>query len=369
MTLRTCLLLVGLGLLWALGVINCRLNVNFQQASEDRRLSVPPVAGSGLEVRTAFGGISVVADSGVTNVEIIAKINAGGETLEEAKTNLSRVLVKTERRSEQVLAIWMEAPKLSRFGAGCSFEVRVPEAKGIKARTSNGAIHLQGLGGAVDAETSFGSVTVRKQRGPVTLRSSNGAISAEQIAGSVKANTSFGHITARDVEGKVDATTSNGGIEVVKAGDAVQATTAFGTVTIRDVAGKTAVRNSNGAIKIEKIRGDVTASTSFGSVEAREVTGAADLSSLNGTLTYAPAKGNENTFQLTATFGAVTVYLPSSAKGTIKAATSFGNIQVDGPRKPISVTGEKEQKQIVLTDSGGVSEIRTSNGAIRVHLE
>ncbi|MGD0651340.1 MAG: DUF4097 family beta strand repeat-containing protein [Verrucomicrobiia bacterium] len=398
--LQSQLLLGGMAGLLVLGAISCGDNTsvsctplrvfnNLNQATEERHLTLPHVANSGLEVRTSFGSISVVADPALTNVEVTAKLVAGGYTTEAAMTNLTKIAVKTKRRPDNILEIWAEFPEgstssesfpfevhipffhvsRSSRGSGCSFEVRIPEAQGVKAKTSHGAVTLKGLSGTAEVETTFGGVTVTEHRGPVEARTSNGPVHLENVEGTVHARTTFGRVTVHGVRGKVEATNSNGGIEVAEVTESVQVTTTFGSVTVREAGGNVTVEDSNGTIKVENAKGNVRAGTTFGSVTVREAGGEADLRSSNGSITYAPATGNENRFDLRTTFGKVEVRLPASAKGKVQAETSFGNIKVDGTRQPLSVTGDKTHKQIVLTETGPESRINTSHGSIHISLE
>jgi len=370
----------GLACLLVLGSSGCNSNfsigggpfgmgMNTKQASEERRLTLEHKAGSGLEVRTTFGAISVVADPALTNVEVTATVFASGATAEQARTNLTKIAVKTQRRADQVLEIWAEYPRNVVVNGGCSFEVRIPDATGVIAKSANGAVALRGLGGAAEAETTFGSVTVTGQHGPATVHSANGSVTLEQIEGAAQAQTSFGGITVRAVQGDVAAHSSNGSVEVAKVKGSVQAGTTFGSLTVREVGGEVKANNANGPIRVEQARGRVAARTTFGTVSVREGEGEAEIESSNGSITYAPAKGNAHPFNLKTTFGTVEVRLPASAAGRIHATTSFGSITVDGARRPLSVTGEKGDRQIVLTETGRESRIASANGSIHVSLD
>jgi DUF4097 and DUF4098 domain-containing protein YvlB len=84
-------------------------------------------------------------------------------------------------------------------------------------RTSNGSIHVQGLQGRLDAQTSNGPIELADVTGDATLHTSNGHIHAQRLNGSADAGTSNGGIDL-ELPGRlvhdVRAHTSNGGITV-----------------------------------------------------------------------------------------------------------------------------------------------------------
>jgi hypothetical protein len=53
----------------------------------------------------------------------------------------------------------------------------------------------------------------------------------------------------------------------------------------------------------------------------------------------------------------------------VRARTSVGNVTVNGPRQPRSVTGERGAKEIVLTEKGPESSAHAGNGGITITLE
>lgn len=183
------------------------------------------------------------------------------------------------------------------------------------------------------------------------------------------AETSFGNVTIREVDGKLKITNLNGAVNVAQVRESVEITTSFGAVTVKEAVGAVQVRSANGKIMVEKAKGNVRASTSFGAVEVREAGGEADLESRNGPITYVAAKGNSNRFEIRDSFGNVEVRLPSSSAGKVLAKTSFGSVRVDGPRAALSVSGDKQQKEIVLSEASAESRITTANGSVQVHLD
>ena len=104
-------------------------------------------------------------------------------------------------------------------------------------------------------------------------------------------------------------------------------------------------------------------------VTLEQVAGEVEAETGNGSMTYAPAAGSDSQFRLQTSVGSVTLRLPASASGSIQASTSVGAVTVGGSRQPRTVTGERTFKQIVLTEKGPASSVRTGNGGITITLE
>jgi DUF4097 and DUF4098 domain-containing protein YvlB len=341
-----------------------------KQATEERHLTAPHAPATGLAVRTNVGSVDVAADPALTEVKVTAKVTAFGDTDEEAQARLQDVQVTVRRRDDRVLEIAAEYPKGQQtIRGGCSFVVRIPAADGVQVRSGNGAVILAGLGGAADAHTGIGPVTVHDQGGAVNVQTGNGAVLVIKAAGDVHATTSIGKVEVRESSGAIRAKTGNGAIEIAKAGGAVEASSSIGPVTIHDAAGDVTAQSGNGAVKLARVRGAAKAKSSIGPVTLEQVAGKAEAVTGNGPVTYAPAAGGNAAFNLTTSIGSVTVRLPAGAGGKIRAGTSVGSITVNGPRQPRSVTGDRTSKEIVLSGSGPESKIHTGNGSITITVE
>jgi hypothetical protein len=343
---------------------------NAKSVSEERNLTAPHVAGSGLDVHTNVGSVEVVADPSFKEVMVMAKVTAFGETEEEAKARLQDIKIMIGRRDDRVLEISAEFPKEWQGQRGaCSFVIRVPEVNGSTARTGNGLVTLKGLGGAVQVHAGVGSITVANQGGSVTTHTGNGATYITKAAGDVQVDASVGSISVTAVAGGVKAKTGNGSTEVTDVGGVVEASASVGSVTVRQAGGAVTIRTGNGALTVVSAKSSVKAKASVGSVMLGQVSGEVEAETGNGLLSYTQAPGSDSSFNLKASVGSVAVRLPASASGTIHAATSVGNVTINGARRNSSVSGERNSKRIVLTEKGPESRIRTGNGTITITLE
>jgi hypothetical protein len=377
-----------------------------KQATEERQLSTPHLAGSSLEVKTPNGVIDVAADPALTEVKVTAKVVGIGETEEEAKARLAEVVIVINRRNDQMLELTAEIPKVKNNVVGsCSFSVRVPDAKNCKAESGNGSLTLNGIkgeanaqtdngsinvtdaGGAVRAESGSGSLTIKKTGGDVDARTDNGTVAVSDAAGKVKINSGSGSLSIAKSAGDVEAHTDNGSINVsdgggtvkVKSGSgsiditkpagAVEAQTDNGTVTIQDAPADVSGRSGSGSLKLLRIKGAVKGKTGNGQITLDQLAGSVEAHSGSGSITFTASEGSNSVFNLKSDNGSITVRLPSSAGGTIKADTGNGRVNVEGPRKPTSVTGERESKQIVITETGPQSRVHSGSGSITVVVQ
>lgn len=176
---------------------------------ETRVLTAVHVEHSPISVGTTNGSISIRTHDGKT-VRITAHlVSRSAERLRDAR-------VAAERQKDGTLAIACAWPDdKPKNGDGCSFDVLVPDAYGVKADTANGSITIIGLAGDLVADTSNGSISIEGHSGPIDADTSNGSISVSDVTGKVKADTSNGSISVSLTDtnpGPVNLDTSNGSI-------------------------------------------------------------------------------------------------------------------------------------------------------------
>jgi hypothetical protein len=217
---------------------------------ETRASQVASAAGKAVDVRTTNGAVTLErADR--SDVQITAKL------VSPSKERLAEAEVVTDRREDGTLLVYVAWPgdrSLSR--EGCTFDIKLPGATGVKIESSNGAIRVDGLGGAANLETSNGSITVTGFDGPVTAHSSNGKIVVRDIEGRADVRTSNGSIEISGVAGGVHAESSNGGVAVTLRPEAmgpVEAHTSNGSITLEigpAFAGELSAQTSNGGLHL-----------------------------------------------------------------------------------------------------------------------
>jgi len=70
------------------------------------------------------------------------------------------------------------------------------------------------VGGDTYAKTSFGSVSVQRVNGHLTIENSNDSVTASSITGDATAKTSFGSVTLNDIAGSISVDNQNGTVSV-----------------------------------------------------------------------------------------------------------------------------------------------------------
>jgi len=207
---------------------------------ETRAITVPHVRGSGIEVETANGAVTI-SRADRTDVRITAEIRA------TSRSRLEQTEVVAHRDANGMLIVGVDWADGKRgHNEACSFTIQVPEAIGVRIRTSNGAVKIADLGGPADLDTSNGAITVRGQAGPIHARTTNGRIELTHAADAVTAETTNGSVRvelADEAAGPVIISTSNGRVDLEVG---------------RSFAGVLDARTSNGSIRLTHMAGAIT---------------------------------------------------------------------------------------------------------------
>lgn len=216
---------------------------------DERSVRLPHESQTMLDITTSNGAIEVrrVARE---DVFIEARIRAtGSERLEGTH-------LVTARGEDGMLTVSLDwADGRRRSNESGSIRIELPAASGITARTSNGRIHIEGLGGRADLRSSNGRITVIDHDGSVSARSSNGRAILNAITGDVDVTTSNGRIEALGLAGAASLRTSNGSVTLELTADAC---------------GPVDIQSSNGSIALalgQAFVGEIELHTSRGRVQ------------------------------------------------------------------------------------------------------
>ena len=187
----------------------------------ERFCEVRPVtiaAPATLDVETSNGSIAVTGSSR-PDVSIEARVEAQGDTANEAKSLAKSVQILTD--GGRVRA---EGPNSSseHHSWWVSFRIQSPTKQNATINTSNGSVTLSGLDGTIRGETSNGSMHGTDLAGDVRLSTSNGslqlALSGTTWSGAgLEATTSNGSMRVdmpRDYSAHLSARTANGSLNV-----------------------------------------------------------------------------------------------------------------------------------------------------------
>lgn len=206
----------------------------------------------------ANGSISVEGWEG-SEVRVTARVIARNAGSARAAADLARsVEVRAASGGVEV-----EGPRggiLNRSSWSVDLRIQVPSGTDLDLRTSNGAIRVTGVGGAVSARTTNGALNLDGVRGSVDARSTNGAVTVVLAGGgtgsrSVDLQTTNGSIDLRlpaSVGARVQARTTNGRISSdfpleIEGRRQNQATGMLG-----DGSGNVTLRTTNGSIRLRR---------------------------------------------------------------------------------------------------------------------
>jgi len=211
------------------------------------------IVDSALMIDTRNGKVDVAADGVLTQVEIDATLVCGGDTQQEADQRIKSANFSVERDTNRTLVIKPSFPQPGHPSDGASFIVRLPGARNVTIKSSNGSVKVTGLAGDLSITTSNSGASVQDHSGPVVIDTSNGSVNVTNVKGSLHAKSSNGGVDATGVAGAVDIKTSNGGIDL----------------TLADQSGPLRLDTSNGGIRATvgaTFRGVVKMDTSNGRV-------------------------------------------------------------------------------------------------------
>lgn len=214
--LRRAVVLGALALALA-GVAGCDVDDLFGPRVESttvRATSFAVVGAPTIDALTANGAVRLRTAAGQTDVRVRVTLRSRGTTLDEATARVERVVVRAEQEGDRIVLRYVASEQDAevRRCSGVDFDVTLPESANVHAGTSNGAIHVVGVRGALDLTTSNGEIVVADFAGDVSARTSNGQIVVDGGKGALHLETSNGRIRIGHVAAIIDAETSNGEI-------------------------------------------------------------------------------------------------------------------------------------------------------------
>jgi DUF4097 and DUF4098 domain-containing protein YvlB len=209
-----------------------------------------------------------------------------------------------------------------------SYEVAVPEATDVTARSGSGDVVARGIGR--DANLTSGS----------------GAINASDIDGALSASTGSGDVTVDRVKGQARVKSGSGSVKATGAGGPVSAETGSGDVRVETTGpGEVSASSGSGDLSISGVRGALRARSGSGDV------------TVEGT----PA----GAWEVHSASGDVVLTLPATAAFTLDARSTSGRIDT---RAPVTVQGDLPKGTLRGDVRGGgpIVSVNTSSGDITI---
>jgi DUF4097 and DUF4098 domain-containing protein YvlB len=222
--------------------------------SFERTLSVSgPVS---LAVRTGSGNIRITTGSGEA-VRVVGRIS----------TNRSLLGVSPAERVSRI----EKAPPIEQNGSSIrigltddemynnvsiSYEITVPVAADVDARTGSGDQFIGNVRGMVTARTGSGNIDLAEAGGEVHAHTGSGGITVAKAGGPIEAQTGSGNILVKSVSGAISARTGSGSVDMTQTarGDA-EVRTGSGSVRLTlpsDAAFDLSARTGSGSISVNQ---------------------------------------------------------------------------------------------------------------------
>ena len=267
-----------------------------------------------LDVDTGSGSIQVRSGS-VDEVSVTGKIKVSRRFWGGRPSNADEIIQQLKDNppvevSDGRLTVGHISDRDLRRKVSISYEIVVPAATTVKAKTGSGSVRIDDISAPVDVHTGSGSIRLENIGGPVTSRAGSGSISADGVAGAFEAHTGSGSISLT-----------------------------------------------------QAAPGDVDVSTGSGSSSLRGIAGSVRASAGSGRITVEGSPDGD--WDLHTGSGGVRLSLPDDASFNLDAESNSGGIEID---HPLTVDGRISKRHIrgQVRGGGSLIEIDTGSGGIRI---
>jgi len=263
------------------------------QRQTDTIIAVP--AGASLSVNNFGGGITVHGWNE-------NRVKVHGETGRRGRVEVSlvgnTVVVKTGSREG--------APSV------IDLEISAPQSMALTLSGTYADITVDGMQGAISAETVNGEVNVKGGKGIITLQSIQGGV------------------TLADASGRIEVNSVNEDVELT---------------------------NVSGEIKVETTNGEVMLS----GIQSSSV----DAGTINGDVTYEGTVTDGGSYSFGSHNGDISVSIPERANVTITTATANGDIDASFPL-PLTNTTGRHRKTFKIGTGSARMELESFQGDINM---
>ena len=263
------------------------------QGTTDTTIAVP--AGASLSVNN-FGGAIVVHGWTQNRVKVHAEHGSRGRI--EVSLVGTTVMVKAGSRQG--------APSV------VDFDITVPQDMALTLSGTYAEITVDGVKGAISAETVDGSVDVSGGSGIITLHSIQGAVTLANASGRIEVNSVNEDVALSNVSGQIKAETTNGDMTL------------------------TGIKSAS-----------------------------VDAATINGDVVYEGTINDGGTYTFNSHNGDITVSVPEGANVTLSVATANGDIDASFPL-PLTATHGKRRYLFKLGSGSARLEAESFQGDIEL---
>ena len=247
-------------------------------------------------------------------VKIEAEKVSNASSLDKAKANAALVTIEVTKVGNN-LTIETKYPEGRNrdLNVSVNYKIWVPEKAAVKLRNTSGAVDVEAIGGAFEADVISGKTTIARMAGPVNCRTVSGGVTVREVGRDIDLKTVSGGIEATQIKGSVDAETTSGRIE------------------LRDISGAKAVR----------------------------------AKALSGGILYEGEVAAGAKISLEAFSGGLDLNLPANAAFELNSETFSGHVDSEFA---VTMSGKLSPKELrgVVNNGGATLVLKTFSGGIRI---
>ena len=322
----------------------------------------------------------VTLEGGVSqNLSYEVKVSVKARTAAQAHRLLDRYAVRLAPQGDWQVLTAPGGPSPT------AVSVKAPRLIAAVVSTSDGAVEVRGIDGALVISTGGGELYVDRVRGDCKLSTGGGDVRVGQVDGSLECVSGAGRITvgtvrgeavlstgggdieATDVGGSVRAQSRAGGIHIIKAGGGVTATTGGGRIIVDSANGVVIAHNMAGPLEVGTAAG-VECESGAGGVQLGNILGSMNVSTMMGSILANLLGGKPADSYLASGDGDITVLIPSNVGVNIRAqsemADTMRRIVSDFPGIPVRRQGNEIVAEGPVNGGGPLLRISATQGTI-----
>jgi len=283
-------------------------------------------------------------------VEVTFQIIAKAESEKEARRFTEMVEVTVDHDGGEI-SLSAKTPSRAPWrgdnrSVKLTLEVHLPAGMEVESRTAYFDLNLKGPFENVTIDNDYGSVTLQRAKGKISVRTSYDKIVLEEVAGEIRVESSYGNISVTDIDAQgkeIIVESSYGKIAMEKVKGGVRASTNYGKIEASDVdAGDSAVslETSYGKIELQNIRGQLSAKTSYEKIIASNITltgGSNTLETVYSKISVDFAEIKDCRLSISNKYSDIEVTLPKNTSARMLATVNSGG-SIHASNFPITPT-------------------------------
>ena len=341
---------------WRIGPEGCRViggrfygpSYSFEQTAER---ALPAGEAPRLEVRNAFGGVSVTAGAaGVVKVKLRKVVFLPTE--EKARAFAERIELRLSGDGALV-KVGTNRDEIGRgqdIGFETHLEIEAPAETAVEIRSEHGRVDLAGVASA-DVVSSFDGVSVERLAGALKLESRNGEVRASGIGAGLELTARHGNVEVSDVTGPSKLDVEHGDLSARKTGP-LDVAIQYGGFDAEGVAGDLVVRGGHAGVRASDVTGRAEVETSYEGIRLARVGGDVRAKAEHGEVTAEDVAGS--------------VFAETSHEG-VKLDRVDGSVQVVADRGGVEASGLA--KGATVRTTGGDVSLDGFTGRVEVEVE